>query len=197
MSVFPVPVGPVSKIIILFLNLSVYIPTCEIPIKLKPYCGSIEFNFTHYKLFDFIHLFGFPIGKKGNQLFIPKVCYNRNLTRYVIRGFFGTDGSLVLTDNNGTFYPRVEANGIAKDLIKEISDYLNREGIKCNFYEAKRKEHYYPNTQQQYRLQINGKENLKKFTKVIGFVNPKQIEKLDYFYKKMAVRGVKPPASCL
>ena len=103
----------------------------------------------------------------------------------MIRGFFATDGSLVLTDNNGTLYPRVEANGIAKILIREINDYLNSVGIKSNLYLAKRRvQTTYPNNQEQYRIQINGKHNLKKFIKEIGFVNPKQIERLKYYYEK-------------
>ena len=59
---------------------------------------------------------------------------------------------------------------------------MNSKGINCKFYEAKRKHHHYPNTKPAYRLQMNGKENLKKFIKEIGFVNPKQIEKLKGYY---------------
>ena len=157
----------------------------DIPIKYYPQKGVIYLNFIKNDLFDFIGSFGFPIGKKLNQLGIPKVFYENNLVKYVIRGFFATDGSLVLTDNNGTLYPRVEANGIAKDLIKEISDFLNSSGINCKFYKSKRVSitpNAYLHKHQQYRLQINGKENLKKFVKIIGFVNPKQIEKLKNFY---------------
>ena len=154
------------------------------PIKTKNYKGSIELIFMNQKLFDFINGFGFPIGKKGNKLFIPKIFYDKRLVKYLIRGFFATDGSLVLTNNNGTLYPRVEANGIAKNLIKEINDYLNLVGIKSNLYLAKRKKlSGYSNRKEQYRLQVNGKENLKKFTKIIGFINPKQIERLEYYYK--------------
>ena len=157
----------------------------DIPIKYNPNKGVIYLNFIKNDLFDFIHSFGFPIGKKLNQLYISKIFYEKNLVKYVIRGFFATDGSLVLTDNNGTLYPRVEANGIAKDLIKEISDFLNSKGVNCKFYMAKRvtiTPNAYLHKHQQYRLQINGKENLKKFEKFIGFVNPKQIEKLKNFY---------------
>ena len=157
----------------------------DIPIKFRKNENTIDFNFINYGLFDFINGFGFPIGKKGNQLFIPKIFYEKKLVKYVIRGFFATDGSLVLTDNNGTLYPRVEANGIAKILIKEISDYLNSVGIKSNIYLAKRRiQTGYLNRQEQYRIQINGKDNLKKFKKLIGFVNPKQIERLNYYYNK-------------
>lgn len=154
----------------------------EIPIRFRPKIGSINLNFVKNSLFDFITGFGFPVGKKGNRLFIPKQFYERNLVKYVVQGFFATDGSLVLTNNNGTLYPRVEANGIAKDLIKEISIFLNSKGINCRFYEAKRKNHDWKTWQQQYRIQINGKKNLKKFVKVIGFINPKQIERLQYYY---------------
>jgi hypothetical protein len=155
----------------------------EIPIKYKHPKNEIELNFINHSLFDFISGFGFPIGKKGNKLFIPKEFYSRNLVKPLIRGFFATDGSLVLTDNNGTLYPRVEANGIAKNLIEEINFFLNSKGIKCNLYEAKRREHKWKTWQQQYRIQINGRDNLKKFVKTIGFVNPKQLEKLADFYR--------------
>lgn len=159
----------------------------DIPIKFRKNENTIDLNFVNKKLFDFIHSYGFPIGKKGNQLFIPKIFYDEKLVKYILQGFFATDGSLVLTDNNGTLYPRVEANGVAKILIKEISDYLNSVGIKSNFYLAKRRVQIgYLNLQEQYRIQINGKDNLKKYVKFIGFVNPKQIEKLNYYYKKMA-----------
>ena len=153
------------------------------PIHIKEYKGSIEIAFMNQELFEFIHSFGFPIGKKGNLLFIPKEFYDINSVKYLIQGFFATDGSLVLTDNNGTLYPRIEANGIAKDLIAEISSYLNSKDIKCNLYLAKRiKSTGFQNRKEQYRLQINGKKNLEKFIKNIGFINPKQIERLESYY---------------
>ena len=153
----------------------------DIPIKFRKNENTIDLNFVNKKLFDFLNNCGFPIGKKGNKLFIPRIFYEQGIVKYVIKGFFATDGSLVLTKNNGTLYPRVEANGIAKELIKEISDFLNFHGIKCHFYLCKRKIHL-KNYQQQYRIQINGRENLKKFIKEIGFINPKQIGKLKKYY---------------
>lgn len=168
----------------------------NIPIRFRSNIGCINLNFISNKLFDFISNFGFPIGKKGNQLFIPKSFYEKNLVKYLIKGFFATDGSLVLTDNNGTLYPRVEANGIAKKLIQEISDYLNSRDIKCNLYLAKRKESKSYGGQEQFRVQINGKNNLKKFIKEIGFINPKQIERLNY-YKKMASPRIELGTSAL
>ncbi len=158
----------------------------DIPIRFRPSMGAINLHFIKNSLFDFVSSFGFPIGKKGDKLFIPKVFYEKNLVKYVISGFFATDGSLVLTDNNGTLYPRVEANGIARRLINEIGIFLNSRGINCKFYKSKRRKFDGLGNplmrQDQYRLQMNGKENLKKFVKEIGFINPKQIEKLGRYY---------------
>lgn len=158
-------------------------------IKFRTLKKAIDFQFVDHDLFNFINSFGFPIGKKGRKLFIPEIFYKKRLVKYVISGFFATDGSLVLTDNNGILYPRVEANGIAKNLIYEISEFLNAKGIKCNFYLAKRKNSCGYTKSVQYRLQINGKKNLNKFVKKIGFVNPKHQEKLEY-YLKNASRGI-------
>ncbi len=154
----------------------------EIPLKYRSSKRAIDLNFVNHRLFDFIASIGFPIGKKGNKLFIPKIFYDKNMVKYVVRGFFATDGSLVLTDNNGTLYPRVEATSISESLLKEINDFINKKGINCKFYEAKRKFGFPENRQQPYRLQMNGKENLKKFERLIGFINPKQIEKLNNYY---------------
>ena len=51
----------------------------SIPIKFIPQKGAIQLNFIKHSLFDFMHRFGFPIGKKGNRLFIPKIFYRRNV----------------------------------------------------------------------------------------------------------------------
>lgn len=162
----------------------------DVPILYRNSDNSINLKFLSIFLFDFISSFGYPVGKKGNKLFIPKVFYEKNLVKYVLQGFFATDGSLVITDNNGTIYPRVEANGIAKDLIKEISDWINLQGIKCNLYLAKRKNirpSDFRRNMEQFRIQINGKKELMKFIDKVGFVNPKQIERLN---KYMAVPRV-------
>jgi len=153
------------------------------PIIYRPSKGAIYLNFVNKALFDFIADFGFPVGKKGDRLFIPEILYKKNLVKYLVKGFFATDGSLVLTDNCGVLYPRVEANGVAIRLIKEIGAFLNSKDINCNVYEAKRiKQSGFVNRNTQYRLQINGRKNLNKFVKTIGFINPKQIEKLNRYY---------------
>lgn len=145
--------------------------------RIRKDCKAIEFNFKDRQFFDLMAGLGFPVGKKGNKLFIPDVFYERHLVSFVIAGFFATDGSLVITKNNNKFYPRVEANEIAKTLIKEINDYLNSLGIRCNLYHACRKASFNSRFSDQDRLQINGRLQTKLFNKLIGFVNPKHLAK--------------------
>jgi len=108
----------------------------ETNIKFNKNCNAIEYNFTDYNLFNFMALLGFPIGKKGNKLFIPKVFYEKNLIEDIIQGFFATDGSIVLTKNGNKYYPRLEAHVISKDLVYEIYNYLIHLGFKGHFYQC-------------------------------------------------------------
>lgn len=155
----------------------------ETKIKFRKDCNAIEFNFVDPPLFDTLHSFGLPIGKKGPNLIIPEFFYKNNLLRHIIQGFFATDGSLVLTKNPNKFYPRIEGNGISKDLIFQVSNYLNKVGMKGSFYDSKRKKFYFKREfcQKQYRFQFNGKKNLLLFNEKIGFVNPKHQLKFDRY----------------
>ncbi len=155
----------------------------SVSIKERPKNGTLEINFPDEKLLTKISKLGFPIGKKGINLIIPKILFDKNLVKYVIQGFFATDGSLVLTKNPNKYYPRLEGHGIAKDLIKQISDYLNSLGLKGHFYVCKRKirDPRWVTSQQQYRFQFNGEKNLLLFNDLIGFVNPKHQKKFRGF----------------
>lgn len=147
-------------------------------------CRAIEIKLHCVELFDFIHSLGFPIGKKENKLFIPKVFYDLNLVNYVISGFFATDGSLVLTNNNGTLYPRLEVHAICENLLIEIHQYLNNIGLNGAFYKSKRvniSPGAYKDLHQKYRFQFNGKDNLFLFDKLIGFSNPGYQNKFDFY----------------
>lgn len=153
------------------------------PIKFKERkdYGKIEINFSDKILFNQFKEVGFPIGKKGNKLEIPIIFYNKNLLKYLIQGFFATDGSLVLTKNPNKLYPRLEVHGIAPKLILQVKNYLVKIGLYGNFYKCKRKKPYFKNVQDQYRLQFNGTKNLILFKNKIGFVNPKQLDKFSNF----------------
>ncbi len=156
----------------------------DLNIKFKKDCNGIEFNFLDKELFEFLSKTGFPIGKKLDRLFIPKIFYDMDLVSYVVAGFFATDGSLVLTKNPTKYYPRLEIHVISKTLLKEVYDYLLSLGFKGAFYKCKRvnvSPGAYNELHQKYRIQFNGKNNLLLFENKIGLVNPKYKEKFDTF----------------
>lgn len=147
--------------------------------------GKIEVNFSDKLLFNQLKNLGFPVGKKGSKLKIPKIFYDKGLIKYLVQGYFATDGSLILTKNPNKFYPRLEVHGIAPKLIMQVKDYLMKIGLKGHFYECKRdkKNIKWKNVQVQYRLQFNGDKNLKLFQDKIGFVNSKQFDKFSNFLR--------------
>lgn len=158
--------------------------------------GKIEFNFSDKNLFLGIKELGFPVGKKGPSITIPKIFYEKKLIKYIIQGFFATDGSLVLTKNPNKLYPRIELRAIHKGLVRDVHKYLVSRGMSGAFYFAKRKT---PNKWikefPQYRFQFNGRRNLEIFRQRIGFVNQKQEDKYQRFvdysdrYDK-AIKGI-------
>lgn len=131
---------------------------------------KIEILLSNKNLFNLLAQLEFPIGKKGINLKIPSIF--RNNLKFIIQGYFGTDGSLVLTNNNGTSYPRIEFSSISKPLLNQVLMFLRNQGMRGNLYIS----HTYPNKNWNtlYRLQFNGKANLMLFRKKIGFINPKQ-----------------------
>ena len=153
-------------------------------IKFRKDCRAIDFNFTDKNLFELIASNGFPIGKKGPNLIIPEVFYEDNLLKYIVQGFFATDGSLVLTKNPNKFYPRIESQVIHGKLLNQIVDYLKKIGMNGRCYDCGIDfNSHWKNTQRKYRFQFNGKKNLLLFNENIGFVNPKHIIKFNNFLR--------------
>jgi hypothetical protein len=171
-----------KKIIVSLLN---SFSEKKVIIQHRPKNGTLSINLLDQDFFKKISSLGFPIGKKGNVLKLPSYFYENGLVSFVISGYFSTDGCIVLTKNPNKYYPRLEGHGIAPNLIKQISDYLNLKGLNGHFYECKRtiKDPRWKTAQQQYRFQFNGEKNLKNFKDLIGFVNPKHKKRYGDFLR--------------
>ena len=151
-------------------------------IKFKKNYRAIEFNFTDKNLFDIMESVGFQVGKKGPNIKIPEIFYKKGLVKYVVQGFFATDGSLVLTKNPNKYYPRIESQAICKNLLKQIHNYLSTIGMNGKFYKKTfRLDPRWKIQQDRYSFQFNGKENLLLFEKLIGFSNPKHNKRFEGF----------------
>lgn len=137
-------------------------------------CRAVEIRVYDKDLFSKLNKLGFPIGKKGPNVTIPNVFYEKDLLKYIIQGFFATDGCLCLTKNPNKFYPRVESHTTHKDLMLQIYNYLVNVGMKGHFYNCKFKpDPRWKIVQKQYKFQFNGKKNFILFRDIIGFVNSK------------------------
>lgn len=150
----------------------------------RPKYGKIEINFPDANLFSYIKSFGFPIGKKKN-IKIPNFFLRSKLENYVVAGIFATDGSLVITNNNGILYPRVEFRSISIPLLQQIKDILEKNGMRGGLYKKFT------------RLQFNGKHNLEIFINKIGFLNPKHHRKYKKWLSHPKHVGVAQPGRAL
>lgn len=146
--------------------------------------GKIEYNFSDKFLFFQLCKLGFPVGKKGSNLKIPKM-FSGKLMKNIIQGYFATDGSLVIANNNGILYPRLEIKSISSLLLNEVLQFLASSGLKGNIYQNNNVK----GGQAIFRLQYNGLHNLNKFRNLIGFYNPKH-EKKFMKYIKSADDGI-------
>src|SRR3989344_6427705 len=138
--------------------------------------GKIEIIFSDKRLFSYLKELGFPVGRKGPNLTILKEF--QPFMKQVTQGFLATDGCVIVINNNGTLYPRIELSSISKQLLEQFREYLLSMEINSKVYVAhQQKENWHI----KYRLQINGKKNLIAFKDKIGFINPKHQQKYDQF----------------
>lgn len=143
----------------------------------------LEIRFCDKNLFYDLNEHGFPVGEKGQRIFIPDEL--KIHMQQVISGVFATDGSLVLTNNNGTIYPRLELKMKAKYLLEQILVYLRSLGLTAVLYTCNNKHNPDPII---YKIQSNGVANMAKFQEKIGFLNPKQQSRYDWMNEYLARR---------
>lgn len=113
--------------------------------------------------------FGLAWSPKWNRAIIPDFCLNSQLDIHVLRGYFDTDGCVVLTNNNGTPYVRLEMkispSPMQKQFIEILKKYLFRFGV-YNIGDGK------------VRIQLNGKQQLIKWINLISFHNQRHLTKV-------------------
>jgi len=109
---------------------------------------------------------------KWNRAIIPSWIFERGLEKYVIRGYFDTDGCVVITDNNGIRYPRLEMKVSPSPMQEQFQTILRKYNFKFGTHNIGKGK---------VRIQLNGKKELKKWNELIGFSNPKHQVKFNSF----------------
>lgn len=105
---------------------------------------------------------------KKNRAAIPSQYMNTERELDVLRGYFDTDGCVVITNNNGTTYPRLEFKVSASPMRNQFIEILSRRGYRVVLSNSK---------DNVTRIQLNGKAQLKKWVNEIGFSNKKHMRK--------------------
>ncbi|MBW2969459.1 hypothetical protein KY314_05105, partial [Candidatus Woesearchaeota archaeon] len=118
--------------------------------------------------------FGMSFSPKWNRAVIPDLCLNNGLDIAVLRGYFDTDGCVVLTDNNGTLYVRLEMKISPSPMQKQFVDILKKQGFRFGVYDIGKGK---------VRVQMNGETQLKKWLKLVNFSNQRHIEKVNKYFK--------------
>ena len=111
---------------------------------------------------------GLKISPKKHRAAIPGDFRTGKLGLRVLRGYCDTDGSLVITNNNGTVYPRIEMKVCPSPMLAQFVDILTAAGFKFGVYQG---------VNEEVRLQINGFKQLIKWERLIGFSNSKHLRK--------------------
>lgn len=117
-----------------------------------------------------IYKIGLVSAPKWNRAVLPKFYIDSNLDKYILRGYFDTDGSIVVTNNNGTIYPRLEMKICPSPMRNSLIEILKRRNFKFGAYTIENN---------RTRIQMNGKSQLKKWLKDIGTKNPNYLEKIN------------------
>jgi intein/homing endonuclease len=113
---------------------------------------------------------------KSLRITIPEIIANDwNLARYAIRGIVDTDGSVFVSDKPGyPQYPSIEITTSSRPLALQIRDILLKRGFRvAKIWSYKSK----LSTLITYKIPLNGKTNLEKWIKEIGFSNPYKMKR--------------------
>jgi hypothetical protein len=126
-----------------------------------------------------INKVGLQTSPKWGRAVIPCIYLNTKFEKDILRGYFDTDGSIVVTNNNGIIYPRLEMKICPSPMQSSFIEILSRRKFRFGVYQIGRNN---------VRIQMNGKTQLEKWLKEIGMKNSRCIEKVN----KIAGEGFEP-----
>ncbi|MFB6099947.1 MAG: hypothetical protein ABEK16_01615 [Candidatus Nanohalobium sp.] len=135
--------------------------------------NTLDIRCFNPDLFDFMTgQVGLKTAPKKDRALIPERYMTEELRKEVLRGYFDTDGSLVLTDNNGYLYPRLEMKISRSPMQEQFVQLIEDEGFRFGNYELENGK---------IRIQMNGEEQLQKWVEEVGFSNQRHLDKLERF----------------
>ncbi|QGA80087.1 hypothetical protein [Candidatus Nanohalobium constans] len=133
--------------------------------------NTLDVRCFQKELFEFMtEEVGLKTAPKKGRAMVPDRYTREELSSHLLRGLFDTDGSLVLTDNNGTLYPRLEIKISQSPMQDQVTELLEDKGFRFGSYDC---------GNGKIRIQMNGKGQLQKWQEEIGFNNQRHLSKLE------------------
>lgn len=135
--------------------------------------GSFGVQTTNKAITSFLSR-DFPVGEKSSRVRIPDCVLKstKEVRCAFIRGLFDTDGCIRFDKNHTKrhYYPKIELCSISEQLRDDVRAVLDSLDIGCYTWDERKCSAH--------RLCVPGKKNLEKWTALIGWHNPKHLNKL-------------------
>ena len=136
-------------------------------------CDVLCFGAAAARFFlDTLHLSESP---KWGRAVIPSEYFKEEYAADILRGYFDTDGSVVITDNNGTAYPRLEMKVSPSPMQNQLIALTKMLNLGFKVYEIGKGK---------VRLQANGVNSLNDWVTSVGFRNEKHSKKAQLILEK-------------
>ena len=119
---------------------------------------------------------------KCEKVKIPdEIAKDWRLVRNTIRGIADTDGSIfVARKPRIEKYPSIEITTVSRSLAEQLREILIKKGFKvAKIWSYKSK----TSKRTAYKVPLNGKKNLKKWIKEVGFSNPYKLKRAKEYLK--------------
>lgn len=157
--------------------------------------NSVTLRIISKGMFHLLTSVGFKRGKK-QQIGVPKwILRNEEFLYAFMQGLIDTDFSLVLLDRKQKkypLYPRIAVGLKSKKLIKIIDAWFISKGFKTTVsYDQVRKDKRGFITKI-HTIHINGRKELEKWMRYIGFRNRKHILRYEFYKKMVGQAGFEP-----
>ena len=143
----------------------------DIEIKFRKKENTLFIKFSDKDIFNELCKY-LPVGKKYDYLQVPgRILSNKKLFFAFLRGLVDTDGCIIFSKQHRQtqYYPRIELSSRSKQFLLEILEELKRH----EFYGSVSHK-----GKQNYRMEVPGKKNPKKWMDHIGFSNPTKLRKV-------------------
>jgi hypothetical protein len=155
--------------------------------RLEHFENSLFLRISSKELVDFkSKTLKLPIGNKSKLNALPQFIINngRQHIFHFIAGIFDTDGTVKLIKRPNGLYPRLRITLKNKEIIFQIKDILAAESITATIYHDRRYDKRIKKRKSTWDLDINGFDNLTKFTQIIPLRNPNHLNRIELLIKQ-------------